>query len=188
MKKTALALFRNINQLHRAARELQEAGFPVSDIKSFDDIGDTRFSTRIATIDSDEDRFGDQQSELFHSLRMWGVPWYDAGLFTEGVRRGGKLLVAFTMEEKLELVIRILKRHGALDLEMRRQYVEEVRQRPSTGEASSPFTKIAKESHFAHDFAEWLCEHRDNVGPRDPVKIYELPRGEDLRLDRNLNE
>lgn len=188
MKKTALALFRNQSQINRAVRELEGLRPSPPALQTFDDIGDTRLTVQIATIETNDDRFGDSQSELFRSLRSWGVPWYDAGLFTEGVRHGGKLLAVFAQQDELPSIIRILKRHGALDLEMRRQFVEDLRQRPSTGESSSPFTKIARESRFSHDFADWLCEHRDRMGPRDPVKIYEAPLKEDLGLDHNLNE
>lgn len=191
MNKTALALFRTQTQVDDALLELHQHGFSESHMKSFSKIGASQDDLHIATINPNEDdRISDMKSSLYKALREWDIPQDDSLLFTEGVRSGGKLAVVFTDESKMNLVIEVLKHHGALDLNARKRFAEEERQRPAEGLNASPFTNIEQQQpKFTRDFAEWLLAHRDEVGPRSAVKVYEiLSKPEDISLDRNLNE
>lgn len=190
MEQTVLALFRKELQVDQALAELQEQGFSSSLMKSFSKIGTPRDDFHIATIDSkDDDRISDMKSTLYKALREWGVPQDDALLFTEAVRLGGHLAVVFAGEDKVDLVTRTLKLRGALDLNARKKFAEEERLRPTQGLQASPFTKIEQKPNAAHDFAEWLVEHKGEIGPRSAVRIYELPpHTEDMGTSPNLNE
>lgn len=175
MKKMALSLFKTENQVHKALADLTDLGFSKEQVHCFFEIGDPRPQITMAPIEENEDdRFGDQDCDLFRRIRKWGVPWEDALLFTEGVRHGGKLALVFTEEDRMDDVTVTFKKNGALDLNSRRKFAEEVRSRPDVGLTSSPFTHIVKESNYNHDFTEWLCRNREANGPRMTVAFYDF--------------
>jgi len=190
MDKMIIALFRYHLQAQEAIGELQEQGISPEQIKIFSTIGNQRGGFKIATIGtSPDDRFADMKSELFESLTSWGVPKSDAFFFTEGVRRGDHLLLVLTHSADPKAIIQTLQKHGALELTSRKLFYEELNRRPTEGLSASPFTQIKQETHYPDELADWVRQHKDEIGPEVKVKVYNKPpEPENLGVNRNLNE
>lgn len=192
MDQIVLALFRDPLQIEAAFQELRNMGFSQDQLKSFAVIGNLRGGYQIATIGTNpEDRYADMKSELFKSLRSWGVPKDEAFLFTAEVRRGGKLAIAFSRNADVPLAVRVFENHGALNLEARKEFAKEKSQSEDIqdGLSLSPFTHIAQETRYEDEFANWFRARRDQFTFHNNIKVFALQSAsEDLQLERNLNE
>lgn len=190
MRRIFLSLFLSSEDAKDAMQELSENGYSQDQMKIFSLIGNLRGGYQQATIGTNaDDRYADMKSELFRHLISWGVPKDDSFLFTEGVRRGEKLVVVFAEGLDEEKIAKIFDKHGALDLVRRKLYSEDLRHRPERGLSESPFTSISQDSTYEADLARWSQAHREELGPEVKVKAFTLPAiGDDKHLERNLNE
>lgn len=192
MDQIVLALFRDQVQIEAAFQELRNLGFSQDQLKSFAVIGNLRGGYQIATIGTNpEDRYADMKSELFKSLRNWGAPKEEALLFTAEVRRGGKLAIAFSKNQDVEMAVRVFENHGAFNLEARKAFAKEKSQNEEIqdGLSLSPFTHIAQETRYEDEFANWFRARRDQFSFQNNIKVFALHvDSEDLQLERNLNE
>jgi uncharacterized membrane protein len=72
------------------------------------------------------------------ALRSKGVPEKDAQFYAEGVRRGGVLItVATRTDEAAKRAEEILKRHGAVDIDERREQLKQQGWSPAPASAAS---------------------------------------------------
>jgi hypothetical protein len=72
------------------------------------------------------------------ALRSKGVPEEDAQFYAEGVRRGGVLItVAARTDEAARRAEEILKRHGAVDIDQRREQLKQQGWSPAPASAAS---------------------------------------------------
>jgi uncharacterized protein (TIGR02271 family) len=95
MAKTVTSLYHSPKVADDIVTRLQQAGVSRSNI----------------TIHSGSDtNFADDLDDL-------GVPWADAQAYTEGVRRGGSLVVVEADDDEVDNVLRILDSQGAMDLD-----------------------------------------------------------------------
>jgi hypothetical protein len=51
------------------------------------------------------------------ALTELGIPAEDAGVYAEGVRRGGTLVTVLTDDERAERIMAVMARHGAVDVD-----------------------------------------------------------------------
>lgn len=190
MLKSYLALFQDQRDAEGALHELTQKGYSPENIKLFSLIGNLRGGYQQATIGTNpDDRYADMKSELFRNLRDWGVPKEDAFLFTELVRRGEKLIIVFAESKESQKITDILDSHGAVDLNLRKMYSEDLRRNPTDGISESPFTKISQDSTFEEDLIKWRQAHQDEIRTEIKVRDFELPKScDDKHLERNLNE
>ncbi len=190
MSKTVLGLFQSQTQLNQAINELRNEGFQTSQMRTFYQIGNRRGGYQIATIGTNEDdRSADMKSELFQTLIKWNVPKDDAFVFTEGVRHGGKMIALFTDDDKTDQVKAIFKRNEAIDLNARKKFFEEQKQKPIECPKTPPYLKIVEESKFNYEFAHWMEEHQKELGEEAPVRVYEAPaQPKENPWQYNLNE
>jgi hypothetical protein len=85
------------------------------------------------------------------ALRSKGVPEKDAQFYAEGVRRGGVLItVSARTDESAKRAEEILKRHGAVDLDERREQWQAEERKPEerkpeerTGESEVPVAAVS---------------------------------------------
>jgi hypothetical protein len=189
MDKIIIALIEDLDLELKALEELQRQGVSPDHIKTFTTIGNKRGGYKIATVGTNpDDRFADMKSEIFETLKYWGVPKDDAFVFTEGVRRGARLIMVLNPTSDTEKITKILKDHGALDLICRKLFNEELKRRPVEN-PSPPFVHIAQDSHYREELDEWKSQHRDEIGEEVQVMVYSKPEEPPKNLkDCNLNE
>jgi hypothetical protein len=113
------------------------------------------------------------------ALRSKGVPEKDAKFFEEGVRRGGVLItVAAKTDEDARRAEEILKRHGAMDIDARREEWkrEGWSEKPAAGKAEKAKGKapVAAQEQRQQPQAEPVSQSGEAEMPVAAVCVYEL--------------
>lgn len=62
---------------------------------------------------------------LIGALMDIGIPEEEAGYYAEGVRRGGTLVSVNTPDNRIDQVVAVLNRNGAVDIDQRRAYYQQ---------------------------------------------------------------
>jgi len=190
MDKIIIALIEDPTLEMQALDELQKLGVSPDHIKTFTTIGNKRGGYKIATVGTDpDDRFADMKSEIFETLKIWGVPKEDAFVFTEGVRHGARLIMVLNPTLDAEKIKQVLIEHGALDLTCRKLFNKELKRRPVEAPATPPFVHLAQESHYREELEEWKAQHRAEIGEEVQVMVYTHPEEKSQNYEEhNLNE
>ncbi len=102
MGMTVVGLFETLAEAQAARQELKDSGFAAHEIDLREPF-------------SAEQRGGDMSS-LLAELRDDGVPAEDARLYVAGVQQGDALEFLRTTNDKAQLALDIMNRHGALDI------------------------------------------------------------------------
>ena len=111
MPKTAVGLFENADLLDAVVLEIEAAGIPRSEVRttkeplSFEVTGVMSFP-RL-----------DFEVELLRELTRIGATEAEAQVYLDGVRRGGALVVATGLDDKVDTAADIMRRHGAAEIE-----------------------------------------------------------------------
>ena len=111
-EQTVVALYEDKASARRVREDLRTAGFDDEFWLSGDGVSGTG---RFGSLGSD---FGVPGSRVGALTRL-GVPEAEAQVYSEGVRRGGVLLVGRIDDSRTQEVLAILERHGPVDAEER---------------------------------------------------------------------
>lgn len=103
MAKIGVALFDQLENARGACNLLQKQGFERSSIHLISNAQDRGVSAR----------------EIYHTLMQHGVPATDAGIYAEGVQRGGSLVYLRTDNERAEEAADIMARFSFVDIDER---------------------------------------------------------------------
>jgi hypothetical protein len=111
MPKTAVGLFENGSLVYEVVREIEALGFPRSEVHatkeplSFDVTGVMCFPRLDFEVD------------LLRELTRIGTTEGEAQAYLEGLRRGGALVVATGLDDKVGAAADIMRQHGAAEIE-----------------------------------------------------------------------
>lgn len=108
MGKTVVGLYDTENLARQAADELKRNGF--------DDLPVHVETQETGTSSFTRER---EDADLVHALEDSGVPRDDAEFYTEGVRRGGGLLIVETPDEQADNAARFMNMHEPIQRERR---------------------------------------------------------------------
>jgi hypothetical protein len=111
MPKTAVGLFENPSVADEAVRDIESIGFPRNEFRTLGeplDLGLTGVMS-IPHIDF--------EVEVFRELARIGTTKREAETYIEGLRRGGVLVYATGLDEKVDRAAEILNRHRAVETE-----------------------------------------------------------------------
>lgn len=114
MTKTIVGLFDDMSSAERARNNLKALGIDDSYIEQ------ASASDYQATTTKPQEKSG-----FFERLLGFGVPNEDAGLYTEGIRRGGYALTVRTDESLVEDVVDTIERDGAINIDRHAEYLRE---------------------------------------------------------------
>ncbi len=114
MGMTVVGLFETVAEAEASRQELKQNGFAAHEIDLREPVG--------------AHQRGGDMSELMEELREDGVPDEDARLYVAGVQQGDALEFLRTTNEKSQIALDIMNRHGALDI----HHAHEVRTRTTT--------------------------------------------------------
>lgn len=103
MAKIGVALFDRLENARGACDMLQSKGFDRSSIHLFSNAQDRGVSAR----------------EIYDTLVGYGVPENDAGIYAEGVQRGGSLVYLRTSDARAEEAADIMARFSFVDIDER---------------------------------------------------------------------
>lgn len=103
MAKIGVALFDQLENARGACNLLQSQGFDRSSIHLISNAQDRGVSAR----------------EIYHTLTGHGVPTTDAGIYAEGVQRGGSLVYLRTEDDRAEEAAEIMARFSFVDIDER---------------------------------------------------------------------
>lgn len=103
MAKIGVALFDKLENARGACNLLQSQGFDRSSIHLISNAQDRGVSAR----------------EIYHTLIGHGVPATDAGIYAEGVQRGGSLIYLRTEDKRAEEAADIMARFSFVDIDER---------------------------------------------------------------------
>lgn len=109
MPKTAVGLFDNRSVVDEVVREIESVGFPRNEVRTVGeplDLGATGVMS-IPRIDFEVD--------LFRELTRMGAAKTAAQAYIEGLRRGGVLVFATGLDQKVDQAAEIMNRHGAVE-------------------------------------------------------------------------
>lgn len=116
MAKTLIGLYDTASDAERVRQELVDYGFSYSDVRLVTQDAehhDAEYTT-FEALDADYD------GDLVSTLTDLGVPHDDARSYTEGVRRGGSLIVVESSDEWADEGMEILNRVHPVDIHERR--------------------------------------------------------------------
>ncbi len=103
MTKIGVALYDQLENARGACDLLQKQGFDRSSIHLISNAQDRGMSAR----------------EIYHTLVGHGVPTTDAGIYAEGVQRGGSLVYLRADDERAEEAADIMARYSFVDIDER---------------------------------------------------------------------
>jgi hypothetical protein len=111
MPKTAVGLFENAGLVDEVVHEIEALGIPRSEVRttkeplSFDVTGVMSFPRLDFEVD------------LLRELTRIGATKPEAQAYLEGLRRGGALVVATGLDDKVAAAADIMREHGAVEIE-----------------------------------------------------------------------
>jgi uncharacterized protein (TIGR02271 family) len=115
MAKTLVALYDTLTDAERVVQELIDDGFARSDVH----LALDHTTSRAAHASSIEWDSAYEGANLIDTLTDLGVPYDDAHSYTEGVRRGGALVVVESSDDRAERGMEILRRLQPVDIHER---------------------------------------------------------------------
>jgi hypothetical protein len=111
MPKTAVGLFKNPGDADAVVRDIESIGFPRNEVRTLGEplgLGLTRVMNTPHI---------DFEVELFRELTRIGATKQEAEAYVGGLRRGGVLVFATGLDEKVDKAAEIMSRHGAVETE-----------------------------------------------------------------------
>jgi hypothetical protein len=111
MPKTAVGLFENSGLVDDVVRDIEALGFPRKEVRSVEEPAtfDVTGVMSFPRLDFEVD--------LVRELTRIGVTKAEAQAYVEGLRRGGALVLATGLDEKVGAAADIMNRHGAVEVE-----------------------------------------------------------------------
>jgi stress response protein YsnF len=196
MAKTLVGLYDTFSDAEHVVRDLIDYGFARSDVRLITHDAQHRdaASTSYGVWDADT------ESDVVDMLTELGVPQDDAHSYSEGVRRGGTLVVVESSDEWADSGMEILNRLHPVDIRERRTLWQPEGWTGTTSRtaAATPATNVHRErartGQIVDDTAEEIVipvvEEKVNVGKRTVERgrvrvhsrVTERPTKEEVRL------
>lgn len=111
MSKTAVGLFENPNLADQVVHDLEASGFPRNDVRILSEPRNMEVTGMMSTPRTDF------QAALRRDLRTIGATEPEVEAYVQELGRGGVLVFASGLDEKIEAAAEIMNRHSPLGVE-----------------------------------------------------------------------
>jgi hypothetical protein len=111
MPKTSVGLFENPGVVEDAVREIESLGFPRNEIRTLSEPVNFEI-TGVMSFPRLE-----FEADLIRELIRIGTTEVEANNYIDGLRRGGALVFATGLDDKVDAAAEIMNRRGAVEIE-----------------------------------------------------------------------
>jgi hypothetical protein len=110
MPKTAIGLFKNPDAIDEVVQEIEAHGFPRKEVRTMEEPA-TFESTGVMSFPR-----LDFETDLIRELSRIGATKAESLAFLDGPRRGGALVLATALDERVKAAAEIMNQHGAVEV------------------------------------------------------------------------
>lgn len=144
MPKTAVGLFEKPDVVNQVVLEIENLGFPRKEVRTLEEPAtfDITGVTSFPRLDFEVD--------LMRELTRIGATKAEAEAYVGGLRRGGALVFATGLDDKVDAAAGVMSQHGAIEVETASgpepQLPRVTRSRPATKRHSQVMTGRLRET------------------------------------------